>query len=362
MRILIFNWRDITHPWAGGAELNTQEQAKRWAAQGHKVTLVCGSYAGCKKHELIDGVHVVRVGGRFTLYPFAAWYYLTTCAFKYDFVIDVENGIPFFTPLFSLKPKLMIIHHVHGKEIFDKELSKFVSWLPNVMETYFMPWVYKHTQIIAVSETTRDGLLGIGVKPEQISIVHNGLNHALYLPGKNKTKVPSVLYLGRVMTYKRIDLLIRAVAEIQKTIPDVQLDIAGSGEDESRLKELAKQLNVNVTFHGFTSEEQKVKLMQQAWVFGMPSMKEGWGLTVLEANACGTPAVAFNVAGLNVAIKNNESGFLVETQEEFTQKILDLLKDKVTREKLSNGAVKWASKFSWDRTADETMEIIKEIS
>jgi len=349
MNILIFNWRDVKHPWSGGAEQYIHEIAKRWVKEGHKVTLFCGGFRGLKKEEEIDGIKIVRRGGKYSVYFHAVLYYVFNCIGKYDVIIDAENGIPFFTPLFSRKPKILLVHHVH-KEVFPLELPKLLSWFLSVLETKFMPFVYR-CSVVAVSESTKKDLIEIGLDSEKITIIHNGLNHSMFHTGR-KSEKPRVIYLGRIKKYKRVDLLEEAFFDVAKQMPEAELYIVGNGK---------KGKEGNIIYTGFVSHEEKVRLLSSSWVFVNPSSKEGWGVSVIEANACGTPTIAFDVPGLRDSVADGYSGLLVKKQnkEALAEAILKVLKDEGLRLKLSKNSLKWARRFSWDKSAREFMRVIE---
>ena len=359
MRILIFNWRDITHPWAGGAELNIHEQAKRWVQLGHQVTLFCGAYERSERRVNIDGIKIVRRGGRFTVYFWAAAYYLLCFRGEYDVLVDLENGIPFFTPLYSRIPKVCIAHHLHTEQ-FRTEFSPPLSWIGILLESVVMPLVYRRVPFITISHSSREDLARIGVSPRKCSVVYCGLDHDQYRPGQAKAQRPSLIYLGRLMHYKRVDMLIRFMIPILEDHPEAVLHVVGFGPAENELKRTVDQygLRDRVVFHGHVSEEEKVRRLQQAWVLVTASMKEGWGLVAVEANACGTPAVAFNVAGLCEAIDHPHAGLLVETEKDFVNAVLRVLEDRGYRDRLSQAALKHAEQFSWDKAAALSLGIL----
>lgn len=362
MKILVYNWRDITHPWAGGAELNIHEQAKRWVQAGHQVTLFCGAYHGCESHATIDGINIIRKGSRFTVYLLAPFYYWLHFRGKYDVIVDIENGIPFFTPLFSRTPKICLAHHVHTEQ-FKKEFPSLLARIGIFLESVAMPFIYKKIPFITISQSSYKEFTQIGIKPEQCSVIYCGLDHSQYFPGQEKTSYPSLICVGRLMSYKRVDLLIKMMPIILKEIPEAVLHIVGSGPIKSDLQQLTQQLGLeqNLIFHDHISENEKTYLLQRSWVFTIASMKEGWGLVAIEANACGTPVVAYNVPGLREAVANPHSGLLVESEQEFVEATLQILKDAAFREKLIQGGLQHAQKFSWEETAKKTLEILSQL-
>lgn len=360
-RILITNWRDTKHVWAGGAEVYIHELAKRWVKAGHPVTLFCGNDEKHPRNEVVDGVHVIRRGGFFTVYVWAFLYYILRLRHRVDVIIDCENGIPFFTPLYARKKIFLLIHHIH-QDVFRRGLRPPFSWIASLLELRLMPFVYRTTKILTVSPSSKADILNLGFKAQDPDIIYAGVDEATYRPGK-KSAIPMILYLGRLKFYKSVDVLLRAATSIIERIPTVRIVIAGDGEETPSLVRLAKTLGIeqHVQFLGAVDEDEKVKLYQQAWVFVNPSLIEGWGITSIEANACGTPVVASNVAGLRDSIYNPHSGMLVQygNSGEFSGVILKLLENSRMRGRMSREAIEWANRFNWDTSAEKMLTLIK---
>lgn len=353
MNILIFNWRDKKHPFSGGAEIYIQEIAKRLARMGHKITLFCSRFGGLKSKDEYDGIKIIRRGGKYTVYLSAFFWYVFFNKEKYDVVIDCENGIPFFTPLFIRKPKILVVHHIH-REIFPLEVPKIISLLLSFLETKLMPFLYKKIQVVAVSKSTKEDLIKIGFDERKIKIIYNGIDHSKFFLTP-KTDKPRIIYIGRIKKYKRIDLLLKAFDIVSKYFPDAELYIVGSGKK--------KNCN-NKIFTGFVSEEEKIRLLGSSWVFVNPSYKEGWGISIIEANMCGTPCIAFDVPGLRDSIKHKRTGILVKEDgnvQKLAEAIIMVLKDDKLRQRLSKNALEYSKKFSWDKTAKEFLDVINSI-
>ena len=354
MKILILNWRDITHPQSGGAECFIHEIGRR-LAKTNEVTLFCGMYPGASKEDVIDGIHVRRMGNQFTLYLRAVTAYKKH---YFDLVIDDINGVPFFSPLYADTTIIPVIHHVMGWPIFQKELPPPLSYVGYLAEKS-IPRIYKNQRFIVVSESTKKDLSGmLGVAPEKISIVYSGLtlDTSAMVP---KTAQPTLCYVGRVKAYKRVDDLIRAFAQIVVKFPTARLIIAGRG-DYDDLRAIATELGVadQVELRGEVSEDEKVRILSSSWVCMMASMKEGWGLGPMEANRCRTPVVAYNVPGIRDSMKDGETAYLVAdgNVDELAAKTIQLLSDDAVREKMSQAALEWASQFTWDRTVYDLLE------
>jgi len=361
LRILIYNWRDIKHVWAGGAEVYVHELAKRWVNSGHSVTLFCSSDGKSKREEIIDGVQIVRRGGFFTVYVWAVLYYIFYFRKKCDVIVESENGIPFFTPLYSKKPKALIVHHVH-QEVFREHLKFPLSVIAIFIEKVIAPLVYSKEVIIAVSESTKKDLLKIFGYGAKIKVITPGIN----ITNENnfeKTNYPSFVYLGRHKSYKNIDVAIFSFAKLLKKYPNSKLNIAGFGDKTQELIGLVKSLGIekSVLFLGRVTEKEKFNLLGSAWAALQPSSFEGWGITVLEANVCGTPVIASKVSGLKDSVLHMVTGILVPVKDvESFSKAMELVIDNTKlRKKMSQEAIKWSLCHSWDDKAYSFLNLIE---
>jgi len=353
MKIVIYIWRDITHPLAGGAEKYITEIAKLWAKQGHEIIFFCGAYPGCKKKETIDGIHYIRMGGKFSMYLYAA---NPANHIDCDIVIDCNNGIPFFTPLFyNRTKKILLVFHISGS-MWYKETNPFVACIGKFLETKVMPMIYRHhAKVITISESSRQQCKDIGLPNAEI--VHPGINPG-YHPGK-KSKEPEIVYIGRLKKYKSVDTLLKAMSYIK---PEPRLNIIGDGDDNDRLRELSDSLGLkNVAFWGYVDEETKRKLLRRAWFAVNPSQVEGWSLSNIECAASGCPVIASNVNGNKDSTIHKQLLFEYNNVNELVKKIKILLRYRGTRILFSNDLVDWAKNFSWEKSANKFMEIIKNV-
>jgi glycosyltransferase involved in cell wall biosynthesis/O-antigen/teichoic acid export membrane protein len=359
-KILIFNWRDTKHTFAGGAEVYIHELAKRWVKDGNHVTVFCGNDSKSARDEYVDGVQIIRRGGFYFVYFWAFIYYIFQFRGRYDVIIDCENGIPFFTPLYAKEKKVLVIHHIH-QDVFREGLIRPLAIFATFLEMKVMPYAYRNVQTITVSPSSKDDIMRFGISDEVPKIIYNGVDLKKYKPAQKHDK-PLILYLGRLKHYKSVHVLINAAATLLKKIPDAQFVIAGDGEEKNNLKKLVKSLGIEdkVNFVGKVTEEEKISLFQKAWVFVNPSAMEGWGITTIEANACGTPVVASRVPGLRDAVKNPHTGYLVKYGEAdaFAEKIGKLITDKKLRTYMSKNAIEWSQSFDWDKSAQEAMKLL----
>lgn len=359
MKILIINWRDIKNPEAGGAEVHLHEIFKRIVKRGHEVVLISSKFDNCIEYEVIDGIKVFRMGGKHNFNFIVPFYYMTKFRKKdFDIVIDDISKIPLCTPLYIKKPMIGIIHHIHGHTLF-KELPFIAAGYVWLSERLLIP-LYKQKKMISVSDSTKEELIEMGIPEKNITVIYNGYDCNGSVPVVNrKSNIPMITYVGRVKAYKQLDHLIRAFKIVRNNIKNCKLIIAGKGE-KAYLKNIALKLNLNssVEFHDEVSEEEKFKLLHEAWIFASPSMKEGWGITVIEANACGTLAIGYNVPGLRDSIIDGYNGLLVEAGniESLANAIIEIIKNEELREELSSNAVEWSNQFSWDKSAEKFEE------
>lgn len=363
LRILIFNWRDTKHIWAGGAEAYIHEIAKRWVKSGVEVVLFCGNDYRHGKYEDVEGVRVIRRGGHYTVYVFAFLYYIIKLRNKFDVVVDCENGIPFFTPFYVRKPVFLLIHHMH-QEVFAEHLRFPFSRIAMLLEGRLMPLAYKGNQIITVSESSKKQIAALKIaNVSDVHIVNPGINDE-HLARSEKYHQPTFLYLGRLKSYKNIDIAIEAFAIVLKANPTARLFIVGSGERAGALRKLAEKLHIDasVYFFGFVTEKTKAELLAKSWAVLHPSMMEGWAISVIEANASGTPVIASNANGLKDSIINGSTGILIDVgdTEKMARAMVDIIIDKNYRNILSKQAYLWSKNFAWEKSADQFYRIIIE--
>lgn len=355
--ILVFCWRDAEHPMAGGSEEYMLQQAAAWARQGHAVTWISQRFSGAAQDEVRNGIRFVRLSRFPWIFPAAILWYVFRSDKRYDFIIDCMNGIPFWSPMFSTKPKVCLVHHVHSHHFRD-ELPWPINHLAIAVETKLAPYVYRNVPFLTVSESSRSEMEALGISRRPIGVIHNGVGNDLK-PG-TKSHAPMVLYLGRLKRYKRVEKAIDAFIGLRQVYPEATLVIAGTGDHEDALREYAKQRGDHgVEFTGRVSEEEKLRLMQRAWVFVMPSSIEGWGIVVMEAAACGTPTVAYDVPGLCDCIENGTTGVLASDDREFAAALVRLVADDQTRTLMSENAYRRSRNYAWDKTAEKTMEVIR---
>jgi len=357
MKILWLNWRCWLNPAMGGAEVFTCEVAKRWAACGHGVTLFTSTFPGCKSEETVDGVRIVRAGGRFTVYRQAKRFYSKNFRKeRFDIVIDEINTQPFFAPKFAKNnEKVIALIHQLAREFWFFETPFPVSYVGyHFLENRWLKQ-YISVPTITVSESTRSDLLELGFK--HVSVVPEGLNFEPLNVLPIKDSDPIVVFSGRLKRAKRPDHAIKAFAIVKEKVPNAQLWFFGDGPFRKTLEGISSE---GVHFLGNLSSFERRELLSKSWVLLVPGLREGWGLNIVEANALGVLAVAYDVPGLCDSVRDNETGLLAEggNIKDLAEKTLKILTDNLLREKLSVNALIYSKKFSWDKTADEFMKLI----
>ncbi len=360
MKILIFNWRDIKNPEAGGAEVFTHENAKRWVKKGNEVTLFTSEFKNCKKEEFVDGVRIIRAGGKISVYKKAKEYYKKQFSKEgFDIIIDEINTLPFFAPKFVKKEKIIALIHQLAREYWFYETMFPI----NLIGHYFLEknWLKNYTNIptITVSESTKKDLVNLGFK--KIYVVSEGISFEPLKKYPKKEKEPTIIYVGRLKRAKRPDHVIKAFDIVKKEIKDAKIWVVGDGYLREKLENTN---NKKIKFFGRVSEKEKIKLLSKAWVLVNPSVREGWGINIIEANACFTPCIAYDVPGLRDSIINKKTGLLVKENgnvKKLAEAIIKILEDEKLRLKLSKNALKHSKKFSWDKSAKEFLKIIEVI-
>jgi glycosyltransferase involved in cell wall biosynthesis/O-antigen/teichoic acid export membrane protein len=354
LRVLILNWRDVTHPWAGGAETYMREIGSALVERGCEVGWVAQRHGSSSRIEVIDGIRVHRVGGRFSLYPLAALAYLLRLRRRYDVVVDCANGIPFFAPLYARKPIVLVVHHVH-QEIFRHHLVAPLRWLAVWLEGWLQPRVYRRTRVVTVSESTRTGLIAQGFDPANIDIICNGVHPPAEGPDVAASSEPSIACVGRLTRQKSVDVLLRAMPRVLERFPAARLEIVGQGPDRPRLERLcwALQLAQHVRFHGWVPDDAVDELYARAWVAVCPSAFEGWGNTCMEASARGLPVVAARVPGLRDSVRDGVTGVLVAhgDSDALAAEVGALLGDRRRRERMGEAGRVWAAAHDWQTSA-----------
>jgi glycosyltransferase involved in cell wall biosynthesis len=354
-QVLFLNWRDLTNPAAGGAEAYAEEIARRFAAAGCQLTLFTSAWEDAPSHDWTNGYLVVRRGGRFGVY-LAAARYLRRHGKQYDAVVDFQNGTPFFAPLWAPgTPVICVVHHVHQAQ-FGMYFRWPVSQVGRLLEGRVSRRVYRDCPFIAVSPSTRAEMRRQLDFHGPVAVVPNGLDQVAGRPAP-RSPAPAIAVVTRLVPHKRLHLLVDAVPDLLRHWPELKVDIAGSGPARDALLAQVRELGLEgtVSLPGRVPERVKRDLLARAWLTVAPSLAEGWGLTVLEANAVGTPALAYDVPGLRDSVQDRVTGWLVPPGEGLAAPLITALRelsDPGRQQLMADQSRLWASRFSWDVTAE----------
>ena len=361
MHVLFCNWRDTRNPEGGGSEHYVEQMARGLVQRGHRVTIACAEHDAAPRDEVVDEIRFVRRGSRLDVYPRIFTHLLTGRFGKVDVVVDVQNGLPFFTRWATRAPVVVLLHHVHREQwpVVHPGLVGRVGWW---IESRLSPWLYRRSRYVTVSSATRHELVELGIHRDRIEVVHNGTEPApTSVRDAVRSESPRICVLGRLVPHKQVEHAIDALADLSEQHPHLGLDVAGDGWWGAELREHASRRGVadRVRFHGFVDDATKHRLLAEAWVHAMPSLKEGWGLVVGEAGLHGTPTVAYaSAGGTTESIDHKDSGVLVDTPAELTAAIGEILTDTSWRTHLGDGARTKAASYSWPASQSRFAELV----
>jgi glycosyltransferase involved in cell wall biosynthesis len=362
-RIHFVAWRDLDDPEAGGSELHAHKVASLWAAAGLDVTFRTSAVPGASESLTRDGYRVLRRAGRYGVFPGAAWEGMRMRHGSGDALVEVWNGMPFLSPLWYDGPRIVFLHHVHA-EMWGMVLPPTLARMGDTMERRIAPRFYRRSRIVTLSESSRDEIVKmLRLRPERITVAPPGIDDR-YSPGGHRSATPLVVAVGRLVPVKRFDALLRALAPLKANHPDLEAVIIGEGYERAALEALRDELGETDWVHlpGRVGDEDLVDWYRRAWVVASSSQREGWGMTLTEAAACGTPAVATNIAGHADAVVDGESGLLVDDVDQMSGALGRVLRDEVLRTRLSKGALDRARWFTWDATARRALDALAGVS
>ncbi|MGH9236268.1 MAG: glycosyltransferase family 4 protein [Acidimicrobiales bacterium] len=359
-RIHALAWRDLDDVEAGGSEVHIAEVAKLWAAAGLDITLRTSWAQGQPTEAVRDGYKVIRRAGRHLVFPRAAAAEVARRTGPRDVLIEIWNGMPFLSPLWCRGPRVILLHHVHA-EMWNMTLGPKLGPLGALFEAKVAPPLYRSSAVATLSESSKRELVDeLGFRDERVAVVHPGIDPR-YSPGGERAPEPLVMALGRIAPVKRYDMLVRAAHHARARVPGLRLHIVGDGYGRPVVEGVIDELDAAdwVTLRGHLTEDEKIDLYRQAWIIASASAREGWGMTLTEAAACGTPAVATRIAGHADAIRAGSSGLLAEgSPRSLGDAMADVLTDDDLRARLSEGALARAAELTWTNTATQLMRVV----
>lgn len=364
MNILIFNWRDPQNPASGGAEIVTLGHAREWVNRGHNVTWFTSRFQGAAIESKLDGVKIIRQGGQFSVFLYAFFWYLCSRD-RFDLVVDEIHGIPFFTPLYCRKPKIAFIHEVAG-DIWNYMMPLPLNLLGRYIEhLYFL--LYRNIVFWTDAPSTIDDLEYMGIARDRCIAIPCPIQHRSLKAPSQKSKHPTFIYVGRLVKMKGIEDVIEAFHVVKRAVPEASLWIVGSGEPSyvHKLKRVInrKGLQEDVLFLGRVSDREKLSRMARAHILIHASVKEGWGLVVLEAASQSTPSIVYNVSGLRDVVKDNVTGIVTKknTPTELAQQILYLLKHKDLYRSFQQKGLTFVKQFTWNQVSRSSLFLLQRV-
>lgn len=361
-KILVLNERDVKHPLAGGAEIHLFEIFSRLAKRGFEVTLLCATFDGAKTEEYVEGIKVKRLCNRYLYYarvPLAA---RKEANQGYDIVVDALCKLPFLSPWFIPIPCLAIAYHLFGTSAFSQVSLPIatLTWLSEKL----IPFCYKNTNILSISESTRKDFIARGLDKKRLVVVPPGVDHEIYCTGKtDSSREDLILWIGRIEPYKSLQVLIKAMPTILSYNSNIQLVVIGEGAARQSMEKLVQQMGLRhaIKFTGFISDQEKVAYLRKTKLLINTSEKEGWGMTVIEANACGAPTISSDVPGFRDSVKDRQTGFLVPygDKEMLAAAVIRVMGDDKLWKDMSDQGILWSKKFTWEQVTDVIENLIE---
>ena len=365
-KILILNWRCPKNPLSGGAERVTLEHAKAWVKNGFSVTWLAGSFSGAKQNEEIEGVHILRYGSPLTIYFLAPFFYWFKWGCRFDLVFDEIHGIPFLSPLWAFKSKKLAYIHEVAQEIWDEMLPFPINVLGKLYERFYF-YFYRNVPFLTGSNSTKQDLIRYGINDKHITVIPHGLflNPVTEVPQKEKNL--TLLYVSRLVKMKGIEDAIKIFEEVKKKEKEAKFWVVGGGEERyvAKLHTLVTELGLesSITFFGYVDEKKKIELYQKAHFLLHTSVREGFGLVVIEANSQGTPALTFNSPGLRDVVKDGINGYTFPKGDNasIASKCI-ALHNSPKYDSLALSSIQLSKEYNWGTITQQSLRFIKQCS
>jgi len=354
--IHVVAWRDYTDPEAGGSELHAHRILSAWSRAGIDVVMTTSSVQDAAPFMARDGYQITRRVGRYSIFPRTMISGFLGHIGRADGLVEIWNGMPFLSPMWARCPRVVFLHHVHA-EMWKMVLPRGLAEMGYQFEHRVAPPVYRRSRIITLSSSSRDEIVEqLRLPASNVSICPPGVEPA-FTPGSHRSPTPLIVAVGRLVPVKRFELMIEAAVRLKPSHPDLQLVIAGEGYERPALEEQIRRAGAEawISLPGFVTDEELVELYRSSWLVASSSLREGWGMTVTEAGACGTPAVASKISGHMDAVLDGESGLLFDDTDGMVAALDSVLSDGELRARLGAGALAYAHQFSWEATARQTL-------
>jgi glycosyltransferase involved in cell wall biosynthesis len=355
-RIDVLAWRDFDDPEAGGSELHAHRVISAWSKAGLDVSLTTSSVPGGRRVVRRDGYRVIRRAGRYSVFPRSILSGAVGRIGTGDGLVEIWNGMPFFSPVWSRSPQITFLHHVHA-EMWKMVLPRGMAEFGHVLEHRIAPPFYRRSRIVTLSHSSKAEIVErLHLPPERITVTPPGVEPR-FSPGGERSPTPLVVAVGRLVPVKQFHLLVEALVRLKADVPDLRAVIAGEGYERPALEARIRDHGAGswIELPGFVDDEALLSLYRSAWVVASSSLREGWGMTVTEAGACGTPSVVTRIGGHEDAVVDGQSGILADGTDQLVDGLRSVLRDDVLRRRLGLGALEHAGRLTWDATARGTL-------
>jgi glycosyltransferase involved in cell wall biosynthesis len=387
-RLTVFNTQP-PHLYFGGVERRIIETTKRMLTEAD-ITVYSGTKAGFKQPAAINGVSFVPCYSTDRLFPLDNWFFnrsLTkkAAAINADvYEAHAVSGYGFPKKLKQIGIKKPFIHTIHGVLADEFEQAKqngYPSFRDRIANLFMgrlakleMQTAYEADLIVTISNYSVEKIKQhYGVDQRKVRIVPNGVDTEKFKPTDAKAarqqfglnNEPCVLFVGSLIPRKGLPFLVEAAKKIVKENAETKFLIVGEGPLKETLVNTLKTANLsgNFKFLGNLKEDALPAVYGCADVFVLPSIQEGQGIVLLEAQASGKPVVAFDVGGVNEAVQNKQTGILVKrgSSAELADALLKILSDRSLREKMGSAGRKFVEEnFTWDICAQKMLKVYYE--
>jgi len=356
-RVHTLAWRDLDDPDAGGSEVHADEFMRRWSDAGLEVLHRTSHALGLPDEAVRNGYDVVRKGSRYTVFPRTIASELLHRMGPYDALVEIWNGVPWFSPVWCRRPHVTMLHHVHGP-MWDQILPGPLASFGRLLEARIAPPFYRRTETVTPSSATRDELLNLGFRPELVTAIDNGID-PFFCPAGEPAARPTIVAVGRLAPVKRFNLVLDAMEVVHERVPDAQLVIVGDGPLRGELEDRVRATGATgwIRFAGYVTRDELREHYRRAWVVTSASLAEGWGLTLTEASACGAPAVATDISGHRCSVVDGVTGILTPPAG-LGAALADVLLAHDRRAALRRAGLARAATLTWESSARGLLEVL----
>ena len=352
-------WRDLDDDEAGGSEVHAHNIASIWAQSGLQVTMRTSAAAGQPTTTVREGYTVSRKAGRYGVFPRSALAEISGRLGPCDGLIEIWNGMPFWSPLWWRGPRAIWLHHVHGP-MWGQTLSAPLAKVGVTLEERIAPPLYHHQPMVTLSPSSRAEMIDdLGFDADKVTVITPGVD-PFFSPGGTRSPTPLAVAVGRLAPVKDFPRLVRLMAGARRRVPDLELVIVGEGSERDTILATVAEHGASEWVHlvGRVSDEELRDLYRRAWVASSASTREGWGMTLTEAAACGTPTVATDISGHSDAVDAGRSGLLASSDEDLIELLVRVMTDDGLRAELQEGALARAAELGWEHTALANFEVL----